>query len=214
MDQGPPVLRNATVPILTRFVLLVAGLLAGLTGIGGCADAPELGNGANVYTINYSPNRLRIFEVDRELSKQAQAGTLDLNNLPPGRLSFPEVRLDPDGNEVTIPWVVSADMFFTQLDIYFAEASPVADGSYQVFYQLNDGGGRDNSSKMQRLTAAMAAEAGATGEQASLAIVFNDTVRAVLPVTTPIVDGAIKVSGLSQEEAEEMVSYFLSRDDL
>lgn len=193
--------------------LSLAGLVlaAGLV-LGGCADEPQLGNGVNTYTTNPSVARLRIFEVDQELSRQAQAGSLDLAALPAGRLSYPqETSGGNDGPVVT--WVVKSGFFFTQIDLFFVDVKPAGDGTYTVTYVLSDEQGRDNSSRLQQMTAAMASAAAANGDQASLAIVYNETVRAIVPVGVPIDNGQVTVTGLTQAEADAIAAEFWTRSE-
>lgn len=189
--------------------LLALALLFALLA-GGCADKPELGNGANTYTTNPSESRLRIMAVDQELSRQAQAGGLDLAALPPGRLSFPQYQLT-GGVEASVHWVVDSEFFFTQIDLYYAEIEPTGDGTFTVLYQLSDVQGRDNSTKLQQMTAGLAAGTTGTGEPASLAIIYNETVRAIVPVTIPLVKGEIRITGLTQAEAEQLTVNFADR---
>jgi len=191
--------------------LSLAVLSAALALAGGCADAPELGDGVNTYTSFEREGRLRIMEVDQELSRQAQAGSLDPGSLPPGRLIFPGAGAGGADQAATVPWVLVSSFFFTQYDIFYAEAAPAADGSFDVVFQMDDEQGRDNTLRLQRMTASMAAAAGESGGQVSLAVVYNEKVRAVLPVAEPIVDGVIRVTGLSREEAEEIVFFFPDR---
>jgi hypothetical protein len=175
-------------------------ILLGLM-ISGCADEPELGNGTNTYTTITPEGRLRIMVVDNEMSRQAQVGSLDLNNLPLGKMVFRE-QSRVEGEDGT-PWVVDTDFFFTQIDVYYAEVEPAGD-VFDVVYQLHDEGGRNNSVKLQQVTVEMAAATGAADDPGKLAIINNETVSAVLPITVPITNGEIRVSGLSAEEAEEM----------
>lgn len=192
-------------------MLLAAALLlvAGLAGLG-CADEPEPGTGTNVYTDNPSTARLRVMAVDQELSRQAQAGGLDLAALPAGRLSFIQ-RQVVNGVETAVPWVVASDFFFTQIDVYYAEMAPAGDGTFMVLYQLNDEQGRENTTRLQQMTAAMAAATTATGERADLAVIYNETVRAIVPLSAPIVNGQIRLTGLTEAEAVELTAEFADR---
>ncbi|MHB0915959.1 MAG: hypothetical protein ACYC5A_09520 [Thermoleophilia bacterium] len=205
-DNPGPRRRHASAGMLLAVALL---LLAGLAGVG-CADEPEPGTGTNTYTDNPSVARLRVMAVDQGLTRQAQAGSLDLAALPAGRLSFTQ-RQVVDGVETEVPWVVASDFFFTQIDVYYAEMAPAGDGTYSVLYQLNDEQGRENSIKLQQMTAAMAAATTATGERAGLAVIYNEAVRAIVPLNEPIVNGQIRIDGLTEAEAVELTAKFADR---
>lgn len=195
---------------LFRWALPLAALLtAAVLGVG-CAGEPELGGGPDVYTTNPSDVRIRIMEVDQELSRQAQSGSLDLNNLPAGRRSYMEVTIDEAGNQVSVPWVVKTGFFFTQIDIFYAETEAAGDGTYTVVLALNDEQGRDNSVKLQQMTAPMAASA-ASGSVANLAVIRNEQVVALVPVTVPLVNGQIMITGQTQAEADRLTSGLADR---
>lgn len=206
--------RNKTVRgrrrVVAAMLPAIALLLALTLASSGCADEPELGDGPNVYTTNPSAVRLRVMAVDQELSRQAQAGSLDLAALPAGRLSYPQ-RQVVDGVEADIPWVVISDFFITQMDVFYAEMAPAGDGTYSVVYQLNDEQGRENSTRLQQMTASLAAATTATGERADLAVIYNEAVKAIVPLATPLVNGQIRVDGLTQAQAEELAENFADR---
>lgn len=198
--------RGVVAAMLSAIALLLALALAGF----GCADEPELGDGPNVYTTNPSVARLRVMAVDQELSRQAQAGSLDLAALPAGRLSYPQL-LVVDGVESSVPWVVNSDFFFTQIDVFYAEMAPAPDGTYTVVYQLNDEQGREASTRLQQMSASLAAATTATGERADLAVIYNEVVRAIVPITEPLVQGQVRVDGLTEAQALELTENFADR---
>lgn len=188
--------RLAPVLVLCCFMLALAA---------GCADEPDLESGDNPYTASVGEARLRIMAVDDALSRDVQSGALEAAALPPGKMLFREPA-GADGAAGT-PWVVDSDFFFTQMDVYFAQVE-AAGGSYTVIYQLNDEEFRKNSGKLQQMTAELAAAAGGPG---SLAIIFNGEVRAVVPVTSPITNGEIRVTGLSESVATEIIDDYPDR---
>lgn len=195
-----------TAAVIAALALLLLAVLAV-----GCAESPELGEDENVYTTNDSEGRLRLMAVDQELSRQAQSGELDIDNLPDGKLSFPENRIDEAGNVSQVPWVVNSDFFFTQMDIFFAEAVTADDGSIVVVYQMHDEQGRNSSGKLKQMTAEMVNTAAETGETATIAVVYNGAIRAFVPLSAPITSGQIQIVGLSRQDVDELIFYFPDR---
>jgi hypothetical protein len=195
---------------MSLIAVAAISLMAVMLAVSACAGEPELGAGPNMYTTSNSEARVRIMVVDDELSRQVQSGSLDPAALPAGKLVFREQAEPGNGQEGT-PWVVNGDFFFTSIDIYYAEVEPAADGSFDVVYQLYDVQGRNNTAKLQQVTVEMAAAMGGTDDPGRLAVIYNEVVRGLIPITTPIVDGEIRLGGLTEAVAEEITGKFPDR---